>query len=85
MNRSLIAPLLVAFLLATLAVAPAAAVGPDKDVDECQNASNGPAGDAGPPAFVSGLVNNAVGSLSDLFASLPVPNFVKGFFGASTC
>lgn len=40
-------------------------------------------GDAGPPGFVSDLVFNKVpGFLSGLFASLPVPDFVKGFFGA---
>lgn len=67
------------------AVAPVTATGPSDVVDECQNADEGPSGDAGPPGFVSGLVGGLVGFLGDLFAALPVPNFVKGFFGAPTC
>lgn len=72
-------------LLLIGAVAPAVAAGPGGAVDECQNADRGPTGDAGPPGFVSGLVGSFAGFLGDLFASLPVPNFVKGFFGAATC
>lgn len=50
--------------------------------DECTNSDKGPSGDAGPPGFVADLVPNFI---SDLIGSLPVPNFVKSFFGASTC
>lgn len=67
------------------AVAPAMAAGPSDTVDNCQNAEKGPSGDAGPPGFVGGLVGGVAGFLGDLFADLPVPNFVKGLFGASTC
>lgn len=73
----------LAVLLVGMAAVPAAAVpGP---ADECQNADSGPAADAGPPGFVAGLVEGLAGFLGDLFAGLPVPNFVKGFFGASGC
>jgi hypothetical protein len=51
------------------------------NVDECENADQGP-GEDGPPSFVGGLIPDF---LSDLFAKLPVPNFVKSFFGAPTC
>lgn len=76
MNRTTIIGLtLVVLLLGGLAT-PAAA----QPVDECQNADRGP--DDGPPGFVAGLVPDFI---SDLIGSLPVPNFVKSFFGASTC
>ncbi|PSP56028.1 histidine kinase [Halobacteriales archaeon QS_1_67_19] len=72
-----------AALLASIAVAPAAAV-PGDDVDECRNADKGP-GDGGPPGFVGGLVDSVTPDfLSDLFVDLPVPGFVKGFFGAES-
>lgn len=70
-------------LLLVGAVAPAIAAG--ETVDECQNAERGPSGDDRPLGFVSGLVGSVVGFLGDLFATLLVPNFVKGFFGAPTC
>ena len=72
-------------LLLVSAVAPAMAAGPSDTVDNCQNAEKCPSGDAGPPGFVSGLVSGVTGFLGDLFAALPVPNFVKGLFGAPTC
>lgn len=74
-------------LLSTLAallvgaVGTGGAVGPGDGVDECINADTD-ADRAGPPGFVAGLVPDF---LSDLIGSLPVPNFVKGFFGAQTC
>lgn len=67
-------------MLLIVATAPAVAA-PAEPVDECQNADHGP-GDDGPPGFVADLVPNFI---SDLIGSLPVPNFVKSFFGASTC
>lgn len=78
--------MLVAVLLMGMALAvPVAAAQPGDSVDECQNADEGPSGDDGPPGFVGGIVGGAVGFLGDLFSGLPVPNFVKGWFGASTC
>jgi hypothetical protein len=79
-----IAILLGVLVVASAFVAPATAQ-PGDNVDECQNADEGPSGDAGPPGFVSGLLGGVAGFLGDLFSGLPVPNFVKGFFGASTC
>lgn len=81
MKRERIAALVLATLLVGLAVAPSAVVGQPDGVDECTNADNGP-GEDGLPGFVADLVPN---SISDLVGSLPVPNFVKGFFGAPTC
>lgn len=79
--RSTLPIAVVALLLLAGAVAAPAAAQPTEQVDECQNADRGP-GDDGPPGFVGGLVPDV---LSDLFASLPVPNFVKALFGAPTC
>ena len=72
---------LAALLLLAGAVAAPAAAQPADQVDECRNAELGP-GEDGPPGFVGSLVPDF---LSDLFASLPVPNFVKALFGAPTC
>ena len=69
----------LAVLLLTVAVTPAAAT--PGGVDECMNAERGP-GSNGPPCFVADLVPNFI---SDLIGSLPVPDFVKSFFGATTC
>lgn len=75
-RTTLIGVVLAVLLLGSLA-GPAAA----QPVDECQNADRGP-GEDGPPGFVAGLVPDFI---SDLIGSLPVPNFVKTFFGAATC
>lgn len=64
-------------LLLSLLFIPGAALA---QPDECMNAEQGP--DNGPPGFVAGLVPDFI---SDLIGSLPVPNFVKAFFGATTC
>ena len=68
------------FLVIGVAAAPAAAA-PGEQVDSCKNADEGPSGDAGPPSFVDSVTPDF---LSDLFADLPVPGFVKGFFGAGS-
>lgn len=87
MNTKTLVSVLAAILLVTVAVAPAAAAQDgavatqDGNVDECMNADKGP-GENGPPGFVADLVPNFI---SDLIGGLPVPNFVKSFFGASTC
>lgn len=81
MRRQTITTVLLALLVLGLGAAPAAAAGPGDQVDECSNTDNGP-GERGPPGFVGGLVPDF---LSDLFATLPVPNFVKALFGAPTC
>lgn len=73
-------PIMAVLVLLSAAVGPVGAQ-PADPVDECQNAEEGP-GDDGPPAFVGSLMP---GFLGDLFSSLPVPNFVKSFFGAPTC
>lgn len=80
---------LVAVVVLTAGVAPAVAhegghsgATDSGTTDECTNSDKGPSGDAGPPGFVADLVPNFI---SDLIGSLPVPNFVKSFFGASTC
>lgn len=80
MKTTWIITVTVVLLLGSAFVAPAAAQ-PGDNVDECQNADQGP-GEDGPPGFVGSLMPDF---LSDLFASLPVPNFVKAFFGAPTC
>ncbi|MDZ7701083.1 MAG: hypothetical protein U5J98_02890 [Halobacteriales archaeon] len=77
MTRTILIGLVLAALLLGGLASPAAA----QPVDDCQNADRGPDGD-GPPGFVASLVPDF---LSDLIGSLPVPNFVKSFFGASTC
>lgn len=80
MSRTLFA-LVAAALLLTTAVAPVAATPGNGTVDECKNADVAP--DAGgPPGFVADLVPDF---LSELFAGLPVPNFVKSAMGAETC
>lgn len=85
MTRTITA-LVAALLLVSVAVAPVAAhEGHDSTnstVDECTNADKGPGGAGGPPGFVADLVPNFI---SDVIGALPVPNFVKSFFGASTC
>lgn len=83
MNRT-IPTLLAALVLVSVLAVPAAAQ-PGETVDECENADEGPAGDAGPPGFVGGLVGGVAGFLGDLFGALPVPNFAKGLFGAPQC
>ncbi|MFB6128010.1 MAG: histidine kinase [Halolamina sp.] len=76
---------LLAVTLLFTAAAPAAAVpgeGATAQTDDCKNADHGPSGDAGPPAFVADVTPDF---LSDLFATLPVPDVVKAAFGAPTC
>lgn len=80
MSRTWIIPVVAVLVIASAFAAPVAAQ-PGGDVDECQNAEEGP-GENGPPGFVGSLMPQF---LSDLFASLPVPNFVKALFGAPTC
>ncbi|GAB3415051.1 hypothetical protein GCM10027435_10720 [Haloparvum alkalitolerans] len=80
MRTNWLLPLVALVLLASVAVAPAAAQ-PGDQTDECMNADEGP-GPNGPPGFVADLVPDF---LSDLIGSLPVPNFVKALFGAPTC
>jgi len=81
MFNNRIPALLMIGLLVSIAVSPGAAAAQPDAVDECMNAERGP-GENGPPGFVADLVPNFI---SDLIGSLPVPNFVKSFFGASTC
>ncbi len=76
-----IALVVVSLIPAPIAAQPETASGPDETVDECMNAEEGP-GANGPPSFVGDLMPDFLG---DLFAGLPVPNFVKSFFGAPTC
>lgn len=64
-------------LVLSITVLPGAALA---QPDECMNADQGP--ENGPPGFVADITPNFI---SDLIGSLPVPNFVKGFFGATTC
>ena len=78
---ALAALLLLSVVAMPAAAAPSAADGPAEQVDDCQNAENGPDGE-GPPGFVAGLVPDFV---SGLMSDLPVPNFVKSAFGAETC
>lgn len=84
MNKP-IAALLAMPVVAIPLAAPAAATPPGDDVDDCTNANNGPTGDAVPPGFVAGIVGGVADFLGGLFSSLPVPNFVEGFFGRATC
>lgn len=76
MNRTTIIGIVLALLRLGGLGTPAAA----QPIDECQNADEGP--EDGPPGFVAGIVPDVI---SDLIGSLPVPNFVTSFFGASTC
>lgn len=80
MNTRWLIPIVAVLLLAGAVATPAAAQVGD-NVDECMNADKGP-GDGGLPGFVGSLMPDFLG---DLFASLPVPNFVKSLFGAPTC
>lgn len=80
MSTKWLIPLLAMLVLTGAFAAPVSAQ-PTETIDECQNADQGP-GEDGPPGFVAGLVPNFI---SDLIGSLPVPNFVKSFFGAPTC
>lgn len=80
MSKQWLITALVALVVLGAFVTPVAAQ-PGGNVDECQNAEEGP-GEDGPPGFVGSLMPDF---LSDLFASLPVPNFVKALFGAPTC
>lgn len=80
MHKQWLIPLL-AIVLVTSTLTGGVAAQTAGPVDECQNAERGP-GENGPPGFVAGLVPNFI---SELIGSLPVPNFVKTFFGASTC
>lgn len=74
---------LAALLLVTVIAVPAAAA-PGDNVDACKNADRGP-GDGGPPSFVGGIIDSVTPNfLADLFADLPVPGFVKSFFGAGS-
>lgn len=83
MTRRTKLTVVLAVLLAVGLFVPAAAATPgDAPVDECQNAENGPGDDGGPPGFVADLVPDFV---SDLLSGLPIPNFVKSAFGATTC
>lgn len=84
MNRLTILTVLAMVVLGGVGVGVVAAQ-PGDQVDECKNADEGPSGDAGPPGFVGDVVGGVVGFLGDLFGALPVPNFVKGFFGAQQC
>lgn len=81
MTRTLFAAIAATFLLLSAAVAPVAATPGDGQVDECKNAGTA-SGAQGPPGFVADLVPDF---LADLFADLPVPNFVKSAVGAPTC
>lgn len=76
-----IALITVSLVPAAVAAQPGTTSGPDDTVDECMNADEGP-GSNGPPSFVGDLMPDFLG---DLFAGLPVPNFVKSLFGAPTC
>lgn len=81
-STAVLVSLVVLTALLSVAVTPAAAASPPPD--ECANAANadrGP-GAGGLPGFVAGIVPDFLG---DVFAGLPVPNFVKAFVGAPTC
>lgn len=80
MRTEILTVLGLAVLLLTAATAPAMAA-PGESVDDCKNADKGP-GDNGPPGFVADLVPDFI---AELIGSLPVPDFVKSFFGAPTC
>lgn len=77
MNRTTTVVIVSIALILSLALIPGGALA---QPDECMNADQGP--DNGPPGFVAGLVPDFI---SDLIGSLPVPNFVKSLFGATTC
>lgn len=83
MRATQIVGAIAAVLLLSTAAVPAAATAaqPADQVDECTNAEKGP-GERGPPGFVASVVPDFV---ADLIGSLPVPNFVKSLFGATTC
>ncbi len=80
MRTKLLPVMGLAVLLITAATMPAMAA-PSAQVDECKNDDTEPDG-SGPPGFVADLVPDFI---SNLVGSLPVPGFVKTFFGASTC
>lgn len=77
MTTKLLTTLIALALLGAL-VAPAAAA--PGATDSCSNADG--ESDAGPPGFVADVTPDF---LSDLIGGLPVPDFVKGAFGAESC
>ena len=78
-STAVLVGLVVLTAIVSVAVTPAAAA--STPPDECANADRG-SGAGGPPGFVAGVVPDFLG---DLFAGLPVPNFVKALVGAPTC
>ena len=80
MRTKLLAVMGLTAMLLTAATMPAMAA-PSAQVDYCNNDDTGP-GESSPPGFVADLVPDFI---SNLVGSLPVPGFVKTFFGASTC
>lgn len=85
MNTTRLAILVVAVTVLVTLVGGIGAAHTGEHSDECKNADQGPAEGQGPPGFVGSLVGGVVGFLGDLFSALPVPGFVKGFFGAGGC
>ena len=77
-SAAVLVGLVVLTAIVSVAVTPAAASTPP---DECANPDRG-SGAGGPTGFVAGIVPDFLG---DLFAGLPVPNFVKALVGAPTC
>jgi hypothetical protein len=77
--KRLTALAMIALLMSVTIVTLAATAQPTGD--EYMNADRGPS-DEGPPGFVADLVPDFIG---ELIGGLPVPNFVKHFFGAPTC
>lgn len=84
MRMKLSAVLFACLIATSMLAAPVAAHDGEHggQVDECQNQDRGPGGDAGPPGFVADVTPDF---LSGLIGGLPVPDFVKSTFGASTC
>lgn len=75
-------PLIAAIILLTGVVAAQPGDVPGPSGGEEQTEGNQTDGGGGPPGFVSGLVDAVTPAfLGDLFSSLPVPGFVKNFFG----
>lgn len=76
MRKKIALALVLLLLGGVVAAQPVEPPANDTEGNETEN------GDRGPPSFVGDLLGGVAGFLGGLLGSLPVPDFVKGMFGA---